>query len=138
MNSKDSDPQEFWNGLMPYIGGIQRTLVGSRYILGTGNDEDMLILVEDLGEAAEFLRRKQWEAESEQYETSGNSFLSFRAGDRNALITSDQTFFCDFARASEVCKYLAHCEAVRPYILDRGVRIALHKIVRDGAGWDAV
>lgn len=127
---------EFWNDLMPSIGGIRRSLVGSSYILGSGKDVDMLILVRDMSEAGRYLHAAEWVAESEKYDLSKNKFMSYRNYEDNCLITSDDEFFWLFCTAAEVCRYLA--EKGVEQVKDRAVRVAIHAIIRDECAWDEV
>ncbi len=124
----------YWEGIMTHLDAEARVLVGSTAILGKGNDTDMLYMVKDLSVASEFLRRKGWDAEAEQYEKFDQCFMSFHAhpaeGVLNILITDSQDFFAGFARSVEVCKYL-HKKGFTE-VENRDVRVAIHQMVRDG------
>lgn len=132
--------QLYCEPLVDYLGAEKFAMVGSTYILGIGNDIDLLFKVSDLSEAASFLHRKGWDSQTEEYDKD-NQFMSFKGPDKiNILITTEDAFFVDFCRAAEVCRYLAEIERLgcSATMDSRAARVAVHKIIRDGAAWDEV
>lgn len=112
-------------------GYLEHQTVGSTYILGSGKDKDVLILVDNAVASRQWFIEQGWECESDtRPEYDDAKFYSLRQGDNNALITADKHYYARFLAAAEVCKYLAGLKY--PGIKDRVVRVMIHKIVRDG------
>ena len=108
--------------------------VGSTYILGTGKDNDVLILVENAVATRQQFIDAGWECESNtKPEYDGAPFYSLRLGKDNALITSDESYYRRFLAAAEVCKFLFKEDpSPSSVIRARDTRVMIHKIVRDG------
>lgn len=105
------------------IRGAPGKLVGSTYIQGTGQDFDVLHLVDSIDDAKAALLDDGFVLEGEEsYDTS--TFYSLRKGEVNALITADHDFYGGFIRAANVCRYLA--------VTDKAQRVAVHRIIMDG------
>lgn len=101
----------------------QTAIVGSVYILGEGNDLDVLVRAEDANDAMDRL-------ETEGYRPTGNpsgeedDFLTLRKGHINVIVTQSQEFFDNFLEAAEVCKLLK--------LTSKQDRIAVHRVLMDG------
>jgi len=127
--------QDFGKAMAEELGSTRWQMVGSTYILGSGNDLDYLFLVDSLADSS-FLRNRGYTLEAEQYDNT-NKFLSWRNGNTNVLVTPCIDFFIDFLSAAEVCKYLRNKSSEgEALMMERDVRVAVHRIVRDGLGWD--
>lgn len=99
-------------------------LVGSLYIIGEGNDIDIIALVSDKTEARCAARVNGFRYTGED---SGeeDDFDTFRKGDINLMITENSEFHANFLQASEVCRFLfEQCG-----ISDRATRVAVHRII---------
>jgi hypothetical protein len=109
-------------------GRLKFALVGSAYTysLEQARDIDVLVLVTDVLETAEALAEQGWQYppnHDPNYALLSNS-IPMRHGALNLLLTGNETWYEGFARAAEVCRYLA--------VDDRAKRVALHQIIRDG------
>lgn len=114
---------------LPGLGALKTAVVGSTYILGTGKDFDLLVLVEDLrGMCARILSRGFSPDSEHAYDDA--KFASFRKGRVNVLVTADPMFFDKFALAAEVCKVLK--------LTVREDRIKVHAVIRDGRAADSL
>lgn len=100
---------------------IEASLVGSTYILGEGNDVDIMWLVSDYQEATRLLIKDGYEYDKD-YED--DRFASLRKGEVNVIVTAEEERYRNTLIAAEVCKYLK--------VAERDDRIAVHRIIRDG------
>ena len=104
-------------------GHLKHRLVGSTYILGAGNDKDYMILVSNFREASKYVSLStQFEADKDY---DDDRFASYRYGDVNWIVTSNPARYEATLVAAEVCKFLK--------VGSRDDRIAVHRIIRDGA-----
>lgn len=100
---------------------MEASLVGSTYILGEGNDVDIMWLVSDYQEATRLLIKDGYEYDKD-YED--DRFASLRKGEVNVIVTAEGLRYRNTLIAAEVCKYLK--------VWERDDRIAVHRIIRDG------
>lgn len=102
---------------------LETCLVGSSYILGSGEDIDCLLLVSNLQSATESAQLCGYEKEGgESYDTS--TFYSLRKGDLNILLTEDLSFYSGFKASADVCRFLK--------VANKPDRIAVHRRLMDG------
>lgn len=100
---------------------VKCALVGSTYILGEGNDIDIMWLVSDYTEATRLLIKEGYVYDKD-YED--DRFASLRKDDVNIIVTAETDRYNNTLVACEVCKYLK--------VAARDDRIAVHRIIRDG------
>lgn len=98
-------------------------LVGTTFILGKGNDIDIICLVSDLEEGVTQLDESWVLSDDEHYDDLGR-FCSLRQGEYNLLLVADSLYFDNWIKAAEVCKYLE--------IADRTKRVDVHCLIMDG------
>ena len=105
--------------------------IGSYHAFGVGHDKDYVLLVKDLVTlegAVDCLKDHGYTVSSpESAEGYGDSdlFIAMRNGDLNVLVTDDHGFAERSRAAFDVVRVLN--------LRDKGARIAVHKIVVDGA-----
>lgn len=113
--------------------------VGSSYISGSGNDLDLVLLLDEVEGLQDFEEDHDVRAlidggYTPTGATSGkdDDFVTLRKGDVNVMLTYSHQFCGEFARAAEVCKYvtLLGCE------LSKESRIKIHRIIMNGEGVD--
>lgn len=114
-------------------GSIAVSMVGSTYVLGSGNDIDYVALVPSVEDAVEALLDDDWVlGSSDEYPT--DAFKSLRRGKLNLMVTDSELFYKDYVLSSEVCKVLQ--------LKDKLDRIRVHRVIMDcetaeqvWAGW---
>lgn len=119
--------EDYWKGLALELKALEYSPVGSMYILGSGQDDDCMILVRNIREAWEYLVSDGWETET-YIGQNDVECISFRMGNRNALVTEIDEFYQNFLSAAEVCKYLWDTFEFEP-IMERDVRVAIHQMI---------
>ena len=104
-------------------------LVGSMYIVGEGQDIDVLVLVQVLGNNdIQALEIEGWEyGGSIPGEGCGDNWISLKKKDINLLVTSDKEYYDKWITAAEVCKYLQDSGV----ILTKQQRVSVHSIIMD-------
>lgn len=117
-----------------YAFGYPSALVGSVYIVGEGNDIDVLVLVDDLpSKSWDRLRMHGFEHSSSgaenTYPICAGGFESFRKKDINLLVVDQLSTFMSWKMSAEVCKALN--------LSNRTDRVIVHRIIMDSCDSDS-
>lgn len=104
------------------LGGyfIEAQQVGSSYILGKGQDLDIVVRVSSMLHAADKFRAADYiytGADSGEED----DFYTLRKGDVNVMYTSHEDFIDNFVKAAEVCKALG--------LTTKWQRVAVHRVL---------
>ena len=99
------------------------------YIVGEGQDIDVLVLVQVLGNNdIHALEIEGWEyGGSIPGEGWGDNWISLKKKDINLLVTSDKEYYDKWITSAEVCKYLQDSGV----ILTKQQRVSVHSVIMD-------
>lgn len=106
-------------------------LVGSTHIHGTGNDIDMLVLVDRPSHSQSLVIRfnhPDWKYGGSTPK-SGDQWCSWKNGEINLLLTDNPVYFAAWVAAADVCRLLAMRGILKPE--DKNMRVAVHRVVMD-------
>jgi len=109
------------------------TMVGSALYHPKPNDIDFLVLVdassffptgEEASPAGRWLFGPDWDTCAGEYDDQDSTWGALRKGKANLIVTVNRGWYDRMVLASKVCEALK--------LMDKGDRIVVHRVVRDG------